>query len=104
MIDPGTDVLVESPTYLAALQVFRFFGANFTSFPIGKASETPLGQKNQHFCTQFQRFKIHQGIVTVNQKDRIWLNFAMNMAFRCWKTTPIEIWRLTPANVDPYAA
>lgn len=26
-VDPGTPVLVESPTYLAALQVFRFFGA-----------------------------------------------------------------------------
>ncbi|MGD9601522.1 MAG: PLP-dependent aminotransferase family protein [Gammaproteobacteria bacterium] len=28
-IDPGTPVAVESPTYLAALQVFRFFGARF---------------------------------------------------------------------------
>jgi len=31
-IDPGTQVAVESPTYLAALQVFRFFGARFVSF------------------------------------------------------------------------
>jgi 2-aminoadipate transaminase len=31
-IDPGTDVAVESPTYLAALQVFRFFGARFLTF------------------------------------------------------------------------
>ncbi len=29
-IDRGTRVAVESPTYLAALQVFRFFGARFT--------------------------------------------------------------------------
>ncbi len=28
-IDPGTSIAVESPTYLAALQVFRFFGAQF---------------------------------------------------------------------------
>jgi 2-aminoadipate transaminase len=28
-IDPGSPVAVESPTYLAALQVFRFFGAQF---------------------------------------------------------------------------
>jgi len=28
-IDPGTGVALESPTYLAALQVFRFFGARF---------------------------------------------------------------------------
>lgn len=31
-IDAGTPVAVESPTYLAALQVFRFFGARFTPF------------------------------------------------------------------------
>ncbi len=31
-IDPGTTVAVESPTYLAALQVFRFFGAQFMAY------------------------------------------------------------------------
>ena len=31
-IDPGTVVAVESPTYLAALQVFRFFGARFVAY------------------------------------------------------------------------
>ncbi len=31
-IDAGTPVAVESPTYLAALQVFRFFGARFVAF------------------------------------------------------------------------
>jgi DNA-binding transcriptional MocR family regulator len=32
-VDPGTPVLVESPTYLAALQVFRLFGARLESLP-----------------------------------------------------------------------
>ena len=31
-IDQGTPVAVESPTYLAALQVFRFFGARFAPY------------------------------------------------------------------------
>ena len=31
-VDSGTPVAVESPTYLAALQVFRFFGAQFMPF------------------------------------------------------------------------
>ncbi len=31
-IDPGAAVAVESPTYLAALQVFRFFGAHFAAY------------------------------------------------------------------------
>lgn len=34
-IDPGTPVAVESPTYLAALQVFRFFGADLRAFDVG---------------------------------------------------------------------
>ena len=35
-IDNGTSVAVESPTYLAALQVFRFFGARFLEFSPGR--------------------------------------------------------------------
>jgi len=34
-IDAGTPVAVESPTYLAALQVFRYFGASFTPLSPG---------------------------------------------------------------------
>jgi 2-aminoadipate transaminase len=33
-IDPETEILIESPTYLAALQVFRFFGARMRSIPL----------------------------------------------------------------------
>ncbi len=32
-IDPGTEVLLEAPTYLAALQAFQLFGANCISVP-----------------------------------------------------------------------
>jgi len=35
-IDAGTPVAVESPTYLAALQVFRYFGATFTPLAPGQ--------------------------------------------------------------------
>lgn len=35
-IDPGMIVALESPTYLAALQVFRFFGADFLPFDPGQ--------------------------------------------------------------------
>src|SRR6185295_9972420 len=37
-IDPGTTVALESPTYLAALQVFRFFGAEFIPVDRGHPS------------------------------------------------------------------
>ena len=32
-IDPGTEVLLEAPTYLAALQAFQLFGADCISVP-----------------------------------------------------------------------
>ena len=38
-IDGGSRVAVESPTYLAALQVFRFFGAKFEPFDPGADDE-----------------------------------------------------------------
>jgi DNA-binding transcriptional MocR family regulator len=33
-VDPGTPVVVESPTYIAALQAFRLFGANCLGVPV----------------------------------------------------------------------
>ncbi|MDA8255802.1 MAG: PLP-dependent aminotransferase family protein [Betaproteobacteria bacterium] len=45
-IDPGTAVAVESPTYLAALQVFRFFGARFVAFD-AQAPDAPALQRER---------------------------------------------------------
>jgi DNA-binding transcriptional MocR family regulator len=45
-IDRETPVAVESPTYLAALQAFRFFGARFLSFTPGQcAKQRPFQQR-----------------------------------------------------------
>lgn len=41
-VDPGTPVATESPTYLAALQVFRFFGASFVPLTFHSAPAAPL--------------------------------------------------------------
>jgi DNA-binding transcriptional MocR family regulator len=44
VIDPGVVVAVENPCYLAALQVFRFFGARLQPFEVGEprwASRAP---------------------------------------------------------------
>jgi DNA-binding transcriptional MocR family regulator len=45
-IDPGTAVAVESPTYLAALQVFRFFGARFVAYD-ADALDVPSWQREK---------------------------------------------------------
>ncbi len=50
-VDPGTLVAVESPTYLAALQVFRFFGARFLTLdacrPLTSASPSRRGRSGR---------------------------------------------------------
>lgn len=43
-IDSGTPVAVESPTYLAALQVFRFFGASFAPFEPASITDTTFAR------------------------------------------------------------
>jgi DNA-binding transcriptional MocR family regulator len=40
-IDPGTPVAVEAPSYLAALQSFRLFGARFEELPLGVSGIDP---------------------------------------------------------------
>lgn len=40
-IDPGDNVLVEDPTYLAALQIFTAYEANFTSIPTDNLGPIP---------------------------------------------------------------
>jgi 2-aminoadipate transaminase len=45
-VDPGTLVAVESPTYLAALQVFRFFGARFLAYD-ADALDVPAWQREK---------------------------------------------------------
>jgi len=40
-VDAGTPVLCESPTYVAALQVFRFFGADLHGLPVGDDGPDP---------------------------------------------------------------
>jgi DNA-binding transcriptional MocR family regulator len=44
-IDPGTPVLTESPTYLAALQAFELFGARCHGLPLvsAEAADSPSG-------------------------------------------------------------
>lgn len=36
-VDPGTPLITESPTYLAALQAFELFGARITGVPLGES-------------------------------------------------------------------
>ena len=50
-IDAGTPVALESPTYLAALQVFRFFGARF--IPLDPTRPGANGSTPGHACLAY---------------------------------------------------
>lgn len=56
-IDPGTAVAVESPTYLAALQVFRFFGASFVPFTAGRLDPAVLKARRPAFAYVIPTFQ-----------------------------------------------
>ncbi len=60
-IDAGTEVLLESPTYLAALQVFRFFGARFLPFPVGHIESLDLRGKTPAFAYAIPTFQNPSG-------------------------------------------
>lgn len=56
-IDPGTPVAVESPTYLAALQVFRFFGARFLPFTAATVSAANFHEEGPAFAYAIPTFQ-----------------------------------------------
>jgi 2-aminoadipate transaminase len=60
-IDPGTRVAVESPTYLAALQVFRFFGARFLVYDAQMPNARDLMQEKPAFAYAIPTFQNPSG-------------------------------------------
>jgi 2-aminoadipate transaminase len=56
-IDPGTPVAVESPTYLAALQVFRFLGARFIALDPNQAVAWPCAETRPAFAYVIPTFQ-----------------------------------------------
>ncbi|WP_446809356.1 PLP-dependent aminotransferase family protein [Methylomonas sp. 2BW1-5-20] len=60
-IDPGTPVAVEAPTYLAALQVFRFFGARFVAYDVGAPDLDHLRREKPAFAYAIPTFQNPSG-------------------------------------------
>ncbi|MGD0959568.1 MAG: PLP-dependent aminotransferase family protein [Methylomonas sp.] len=60
-IDPGTAVAVESPTYLAALQVFRFFGARMVAYDAGDPDMDALLNERPAFIYAIPTFQNPSG-------------------------------------------
>lgn len=60
-IDPGTPVAVEAPTYLAALQVFRFFGARFVAYDAGEPDPDTFRREKPAFAYAIPTFQNPSG-------------------------------------------
>ncbi len=60
-IDAGTPVAVESPTYLAALQVFRFYGARFVPFNAQQADAALFAAEKPAFAYSIPTFQNPSG-------------------------------------------
>jgi 2-aminoadipate transaminase len=60
-IDAGTPVAVESPTYLAALQVFRFYGARFVPFDAQHAEAALFTNEKPAFAYSIPTFQNPSG-------------------------------------------
>ena len=71
-IDPGTPVAVESPTYLAALQVFRFFGARFLAFDVDALDVQTWQREKPAFAYAIPTFQNPSGrCLDVRQRDAL---------------------------------
>lgn len=60
-IDSGTTVAVESPTYLAALQTFRFFGASFVAYDAEALDAPALLREKPAFAYAIPTFQNPSG-------------------------------------------
>lgn len=56
-IDAGTPVAVESPTYLAALQAFRYFGARFSTIDVRESGVNIRGAEQPAFAYVIPTFQ-----------------------------------------------
>jgi len=71
-IDPGTAVAVESPTYLAALQVFRFFGARFVEYDVAALEQAMLRRERPAFAYAIPTFQNPSGhCLTAPERDAL---------------------------------
>lgn len=75
-VDPGTPVAVDDPTYLAALQVFRFYGARFTRLGPSPSADS---EERAHLAYVVPTFANPTGVcMTSGDRD--------DLAERCLRT------------------
>lgn len=71
-VDSGTPVAVESPTYLAALQVFRYFGARFVDINLDQPIGSVFGVERPRIAYAIPTFQNPTGrCYTANMRETL---------------------------------
>ena len=103
-IDRETPVAVESPTYLAALQTFRFFGARFVPFAPGHCADQCLSQQRPAFAYVIPTFQNPTGhCYSVAQREALAVACDQN-AVPVFEDDPYRDLVYTPCDRTPICA
>ncbi len=99
-IDEGTPVAVESPTYLAALQVFRFFGAQFVAYDSTQPDIDKLRTENLLLLILFRPSRIQAVTALILNNESYWRRHVMTLCYRSLKMTRTMTWFMTLVSVS----
>ena len=95
LIDPGSIVLVESPTYTESLLTFRKQGAQCISVPsddngiVPEALEDVLSKRRVRFLYTIPNFQNPSGRTSPKKEGKRYYGSLKIIMFRYWKTTHI---------------
>ncbi len=111
-VDPGDYILVEAPTYLAAINVFREFGAKFASAPIDENGMKIdiLEKKAKKLLKEGAKIKLIYAIptcqnpsgVTMNRERRKYLlELAEELDLLVIEDDPYSFFSFKPVDAEP---
>lgn len=99
-IDEGTPVAVESPTYLAALQVFRFFGAQFVAYDSTQPDIDKLRTEKPAFAYTIPTFQNPSGHCLDTEQRELLAKTCDDIMLRSLKMTRTMTWFMTLVSVS----
>ncbi len=99
-IDEGTPVAVESPTYLAALQVFRFSVLNLWLMIQLSLISTSFAPKNLLLLILFRPSRIQAVTALILNNESYWRRHVMTLCYRSLKMTRTMTWFMTLVSVS----
>ncbi len=111
-VDPGDYVLVEAPTYLAALNVFRQFGAKFASAPVDEngMKVDVLEERAKKLIKEGARIKLiytiptcqnPSGVTMSRERRKHLLELAEELDLLVVEDDPYSFFSFKPVDAEP---